>query len=168
MTTANSHMSLLRCSCLLHRIRLHKQAAGRGGERTSQDGGNKRFHRYDHHSSLFGRIKSGKASDIRLGDIIRAFYEKSAYFVMKNTAALTSDEFEEVKVMEETVEETEKALITENSGQLKVSGLIMIWKSSCCRAYVGLQLRKKEGETKTEFEKRVNEDTDRVMQKIIS
>jgi DNA repair protein SbcD/Mre11 len=118
---------------------------------------------------LFGRIKSGKASDIRLGDIIRAFYEKNSYFVMKNTAALSSDEFEEVKVMEETVEETEKALIVENSGQLKISGLDADMEKSLVVELMSVfNSEKKEGETKTDFEKRVNEDTDRVMQKLIS
>jgi DNA repair protein SbcD/Mre11 len=118
---------------------------------------------------LSGRIKSGKPSDIRLGDIMRAFYDKNAYFVMKNTAALTSEEFEEVKVKEETVDETEKALIAENSGQVKVSGLDNESEKELVVALMStFNSEKKEGETKTDFEKRISEDTDKVMQKLLS
>jgi DNA repair exonuclease SbcCD nuclease subunit len=118
---------------------------------------------------LSGRIKSGKPSDIRLGDIIRAFYEKNAYFVMKNTAALISEEFEEIKVKEETVDETEKALISENSGQVKVSGMDNEYEKQLVMELMSaFNSEKKEGETKTDFEKRVNEETDRVMQRLLS
>ena len=64
-----------------------------------------------------GTLSSGKPADINFKDIFATLYGKSAYFVMKNTAALTSPEFEEIKMAPSSVEDIEDALIGEHLGQ---------------------------------------------------
>ncbi|MBI3027617.1 exonuclease SbcCD subunit D [Candidatus Woesearchaeota archaeon] len=45
---------------------------------------------------LFGVLGDGKPSDIDFKEIFNALYDKSAYFVMKSSHAVTSKEFEEI------------------------------------------------------------------------
>ena len=58
-----------------------------------------------------GVLSSGKPSDINFKDILKAFYDKSAYFVMKNTSQLHSEEFEEIKIKTNSPEKVEEELI---------------------------------------------------------
>jgi len=55
-----------------------------------------------------GTLETGKPTDINFREIFDLLYEKSAYFVMKNTIALLSKEFEEIKVSESDVEDIEE------------------------------------------------------------
>ena len=61
-----------------------------------------------------GMLKAGKSSDVNWQAIFTTLYEKGAYFVMKNTSALTSEEFEEIKLQTESVGEIEDSLIKEH------------------------------------------------------
>ncbi|MBW3021349.1 exonuclease SbcCD subunit D, partial [Candidatus Woesearchaeota archaeon] len=45
---------------------------------------------------LSGLLDSGKVSDIDFKEIFKQIYEKSAYFVMKNTSGLKTTDFEEI------------------------------------------------------------------------
>ncbi len=65
---------------------------------------------------LYGKLSSGKASEVGLGEMTNKFYENGAYFVMKNTSALTTKDFEEVKVREDSIDNVERQIISEHAG----------------------------------------------------
>jgi len=69
---------------------------------------------------LEGTLQAGKPSDINFKDIFQKLYDKSAYFVMKNTNALTTKEFEEIKIDASSVEDVEEKIINEHLGQIKI------------------------------------------------
>ncbi len=105
---------------------------------------------------LFGQLKTGRPSDIKFKEIFKNFYTKGAFFVMKNTNKLTSREFEEVKVETGSVDEIEERLIKENTGK---SGIFDAEKEqkiiqNLMHAFAEEKL---EGETSTDFEKRVKQ-----------
>jgi exonuclease SbcD len=67
---------------------------------------------------LKGNMK-GKPSDIEWRRLFQEYYDKGAYFVMKNSSALTSPEFEEIKVSHcENADELESRIISEHLGQM--------------------------------------------------
>ncbi|MBW2998273.1 exonuclease SbcCD subunit D [Candidatus Woesearchaeota archaeon] len=66
---------------------------------------------------LSGIMHSGKPSDIDFKKIIHSYYEKGAFFVMKNTFRLKTKKFEEIKVQESSVDELENKLVNEHAGQ---------------------------------------------------
>ncbi len=67
-----------------------------------------------------GKLKSGKPSEVNLKNSFSKLYSQGAYFVMKNTSKLTSQEFEEIRVDSSSVNEIEEAAIKEHLGQIKV------------------------------------------------
>ena len=67
-----------------------------------------------------GVLESGKVSDIKLREVIENLYGQGAYCVLKNTAKLTTKEFEEIKVDSGNVEEIEDKIIKEHLGQIKI------------------------------------------------
>ncbi|MEA3430802.1 MAG: DNA repair exonuclease [Nanoarchaeota archaeon] len=69
---------------------------------------------------LYGLLESGKLSDINFKDVFSSIYDKSAYFVMKNTSGLRTSEFEEIKVELRNVEELETSLIKEHAGKVNI------------------------------------------------
>ncbi|MBI2664684.1 DNA repair exonuclease [Candidatus Woesearchaeota archaeon] len=111
---------------------------------------------------LEGALESGKPSEINFKSIYDMLYAKSAHFVMKNTAALTSSEFEEIKTVAQSVEETEEAVIKEHLGQFKAAlpdDELLLTKS----LMNALNTEKAEGETTAIFEGRVKEDASRIL-----
>src|SRR3989338_629470 len=92
---------------------------------------------------LYGSLSSGKPYDIDFKEIFAKLYSKSAYFVMKNTNALTSKEFEEIKIDISSVEDAEDAIIKE---MMKI-----------------LSAEKQEGETNPDFERRIKEEMNKVL-----
>jgi DNA repair exonuclease SbcCD nuclease subunit len=66
-----------------------------------------------------GRLQSGKASNIDFNSIIKELYDKNAYFVMKNASKLLSQDMQDIKITEKTIEDVEQAVIKENLGQIK-------------------------------------------------
>ena len=109
-----------------------------------------------------GMLKNGKPSDVDFKSIIRELYNKSAFFVMRNTSHLTSKEFEEVRVGSGTAEQIEEALIKEYAGKSKASfaekeeemikGLIQL-----------LGEEQKEGEKKYEYDAKMKKVADAVL-----
>lgn len=69
---------------------------------------------------LFGLLESGRLSDINFKEIFQKIYERSAYFVMKNTSGLRTSEFEDIKVELKNVEELESSLIKEHFGKVSI------------------------------------------------
>ncbi|MBI2574566.1 exonuclease SbcCD subunit D [Candidatus Woesearchaeota archaeon] len=103
---------------------------------------------------LYGELKEGRTTDIRIKDVMGAFYGKGAHCVLKNSYALTSRFFEEIKVEAATVEDTEDALIKEHLGQIKVFDAER--ELQITRALMGaLSAEKDEGERQADFEARV-------------
>jgi DNA repair exonuclease SbcCD nuclease subunit len=107
-----------------------------------------------------GTLSSGNPSDLNFKLIIKQIYDKSAYFVLKNTANLRSKEFEEIKIQAESVEEIENKLVKEHLGQTKIS----LDEEKLTKELIGLlSAEKQEGETQITFEKRLREELNNVL-----
>ncbi len=103
---------------------------------------------------LQGTLAKGKVSDINFKGIFQELYAQGAYFIIKNTAQLTSSEFEEIKIAEINPEEVEEHIIKEH---LQQSSLFE--KETELRIIVNLlnilNTAKKEGETVITFQERI-------------
>ena len=109
---------------------------------------------------MVGTIRAGKVSDIHFNDIIEGLYHAGAYFVMKNTAAVTTPEFEEIqKKPEQTIEQIQESIINEHLSQIPIEGMN---KEQECALTKKLLLmfatEKNEGETTGDFEQRVQKE----------
>ena len=114
---------------------------------------------------LHGKLLNGKPSEIDFKSIFDLLYGKSAHFVMKNTSALTSSEFEEVKISTESVEATEDNIIREHLSKIKVDGLTPTSEFELTkRLMAALNKEKDEGETIATFEKRLKDDVEKILQ----
>ena len=114
---------------------------------------------------LFGVLKNGKPRDIDFKDIFSKFYDKQAYFVMKNTTKLATKEFEEIKIEKKSVDDIEIDLIKEHLGQIKLKDLDIDKEKELTRNLMKvLSLEKDEGERVFDFEKRVSEEVDKVLE----
>ncbi len=117
---------------------------------------------------LEGILKSGKPSDINFKEIFSKFYEKSAYFVMKNTNKLTTKEFEEIKIEKESVEDIEESLIKEHLDQIKVKDLDTSTEEKLTKELMRiLNQERKEGELVVDFDKRINEEVEKISEGFI-
>lgn len=113
---------------------------------------------------LHGVLESGKPSDIDFREIFSLLYEKSAYFVMKSSHALVSKEFEEIKADARNVEDVESFLIKEHLGQIKAGNLSLEKEDELIKGLMNaLSSEKMEGETATDFEKRLKEEVGRIL-----
>lgn len=111
-----------------------------------------------------GTLRSGKVADIRFNDIIQHAYAHGAYFVMRNAAGLTTPEFEEIKVKQESIDEIEDVLIKEHVQQVKVDGMDKEKEILLTKELVTvLSEEKKEGENVHDFEVRVSEGAVKVL-----
>jgi len=112
---------------------------------------------------LFGELSTGKINDIDFRTIFETAYDKSAYFVMKNTYKLETKKSEVVK--KETnisVEELENQIIKESvKGNEKISKERQI---EIAKAMLQLFAKEKhEGETQKDFEKRIIEEAKQIL-----
>ena len=112
---------------------------------------------------LFGQLKTGRPSDVNYKTIFKKFYDKGAFFVMKNTNKLTSREFEEIKVDTGSVDDIEEKLIAENSGQ---SGAFEPEKEKKIIKELmhALSSEKMEGENSADFEKRLKQNMNKILE----
>ena len=114
---------------------------------------------------LHGVLESGKPSDIDFKEIFNAIYDKSAYFVMKSSHAVSSKEFEEIKTDARNVEDIESFLIKEHLGQIKLESLNLENEEELIKNLMKiLSTEKQEGETVPDFEKRVREEVGRILE----
>ena len=103
---------------------------------------------------LFGKLDKGKVSDINFKLVFDKFYEQEAYFIMKNTAKVHSEEFEEIKMSETNPEIMEERIIKEHLQQLRLFDLPT--ELNLCKGLLNsLNCDKKEGETVTDFNNRI-------------
>ena len=113
---------------------------------------------------LFGSLSSGKPHDLDFKEIFAMLYDKSAYFVMKNTNALTTKEFEEIKIDTKSTEDAEAAIIKEHLGQIKLKYLDINKEEALIKDLMNLlSTEKQEGETNPDFEKRVKDEVSKVL-----
>ena len=113
---------------------------------------------------LVGTLKSGRASDINFKEIFKKFYDKSAYYVMKSTTMLESEEFKEVKIEHKTVEDVEDSLIKEHLGAVKINELRSEDEEKLTKDLIKiLALEKAEDERVFDFERKIKEEVDRVL-----
>jgi len=113
---------------------------------------------------LSGSLASGKPYDIDFKDIFQQLYDKSAYFVMKNTNALTTKEFEEIKIDTKSTEDAEDAIIKEHLGQIKFRDMDTLKEEALIKYLMTvLSTEKQEGETNPDFEKRVKDEVSKIL-----
>ena len=111
---------------------------------------------------LVGELRSGRSSDINFKEIFSAVYDKSAFFVMKSTALLTSKEFEEIKISEDgnaNSDDVENALIAEHTGKNELPGFPASEESGLVKDLISaLSVEKSDEEKVYDFEKRIIRD----------
>lgn len=113
---------------------------------------------------LEGTLESGKISDINFKEIFDKLYEKSAYFVMKNTYALATKEFEEIKIEASSVEDIEEKLINEHLGQIKLKDMDAKKEKELIKELMkALSAEREEDEKVADFEKRVRKDINKIL-----
>ena len=97
-------------------------------------------------------------------EIFAMLYDKTAYFVMKNTNALTTKEFEEIKIDTKSTEDAESAIIKEHLGQIKLKGMNIEKEESLIKDLMKLlSTEKQEGETIDSFNSRLIEETKKIV-----
>lgn len=109
-----------------------------------------------------GTLQDAKVANINFKEIYTSLYEQGAYFVMKNTASLSSSEFQEIKIAETNPELIEEKLIQEHLQQSKV------FEKERERHLIksllaGLNTMKREGETSTDFQKRIETEAEKIV-----
>lgn len=111
---------------------------------------------------LHGTITHGKVSDINFKEIFDQLYKQNAYFVMKNTSKLTSEEFAEIKTSASDPETIESETIQEHLQQLKTfekETELQLIKS----LLHSLNTSKNEGENVLDFQKRINSELNKIL-----
>jgi hypothetical protein len=110
---------------------------------------------------LSGTLESGRPSEIRFRELYEHIREKGAYAILKNSSALSSKEFEEIRVDSTSTKELEEKLIAEHVKKERMGekDTIDLTKD----LLKTLDTEKQEGETVYNFEKRVKEEMERVV-----
>lgn len=133
-------------------------------EEIFKDISNKEFNNTIITIRLQGILESGKISDIDFKSIFDMLYDKSAFFVMKNTSGLSTKEFEEIKIESSSAEETEERLIEEHLGKIKVDGMDKDREKDTIKALIRtLDTDREEGEKVSDFEQRIKLESDRIL-----
>ncbi|MDA1196688.1 MAG: exonuclease SbcCD subunit D [Nanoarchaeota archaeon] len=114
---------------------------------------------------IAGTLQSGKPSDIDLKKIYEELYNNKAHMVMKNTNAVKTKDYEEIKIEAASIETVEENLIREHASQ---SNLKTVPKEQLANFTKGLmqvlQTDKEEGEKVNDFEMRVKREMDKTIQ----
>ncbi len=109
-----------------------------------------------------GKLKSGKAADVNFKQFFESAYSKGAAYVAKSTNKLVGEDFEEISLDYQSVEDVESRLISEHAGQSKAFP-VEKEKELARHLLHTLAKEKAEGETVADFEKRVKEDVAKVL-----
>ncbi|MEW5896334.1 MAG: exonuclease SbcCD subunit D [Nanoarchaeota archaeon] len=111
---------------------------------------------------LRGTLSSGRISDINFNNIFSQLYAQGACFIMKNTSRLQSKEYEEIKISAHNPENIEEEIIKEHLQQLLLFDKeteLQVTKS----LLAALNTSKKEGETVADFQRRVKEGVNNLL-----
>jgi len=112
---------------------------------------------------LFGKLSNGKISDINFKQIFEQFYKQGAYFVMKNTSQLQSEDFEEIKINTDSPENIEEQIIKEHLQQIELFDQEK--EFSLTKDILQLMnTEKQEGETVRDFQQRIKEELTGVLE----
>lgn len=108
-----------------------------------------------------GKLKSGKPSDIDFKNFFKELYNKSAYFVMRNTSQLSSQEMEEISVSSGTAEQIEEEFIKKHAAKTRIfSGK----EEEMIKNLIKLMSEEqREGEKKYEYEARMKKEADEAL-----
>lgn len=106
---------------------------------------------------ISGALSVGKPSDIDLNNIVASV--KHAYCVLRNTAKLTSKEFEEQPIEAASVEGIEEKVIKDHLGQIKFKDLDKDQELVLVQNMMNIFNKEKdEGERNADFEARITKD----------
>jgi len=111
---------------------------------------------------LTGTLDTGKISDIDFKQIFQQLYSQNAYFVIKNTSKLQSEEFEEIKIETSSPEQIEEEIIKEHLQQIKLFNQETEFQLTK-NLLQTLNTEKKEGETIRDFQQRIKEELDNLL-----
>ncbi|RME32142.1 DNA repair exonuclease [Candidatus Woesearchaeota archaeon] len=107
---------------------------------------------------ITGELCEGRIADVQTKTLVQQWYERGAYFVMRNTAQLSSKELAEVQVRGATTEEVELKVIREHAGQTPL-GLNTEEEVALTKELLNtLGEEKPEGEKQYEYEERVQRE----------
>ncbi len=113
---------------------------------------------------LGGCLKSGNVNDIGIQDVIREIYAKSAYFVMKNSYALTTKEFEKNEIKATSTVGIEDELVKKLLGQIKIKGFDLQREEELIKSLMEiLNKERDEGERVADFENRIRGEIGRLL-----
>ncbi len=111
---------------------------------------------------IHGKLKNGKSTNINFKEYFKKLYNQKAFFVMKNIAKLTSEEFEEIKVKDSSVNDIEEEIITEHVGQIKNS---LQNEERTTKEILRIICKEKhEGEKVYEYEERIKKDLNAILE----
>ncbi|MCX6707141.1 MAG: metallophosphoesterase [Candidatus Woesearchaeota archaeon] len=111
-----------------------------------------------------GTLFTGKPSDINFKGIFEALNRKSAYFVMKSTSMVTSREFADMKSRLDAEVIAEEMIIDKNLGFSKLPGITKENEKNMIVSLIKiLSAEKEDGEKVHDFEKRVSEETEKII-----
>ena len=111
---------------------------------------------------LSGTLESGKPSELDFREIFSTLNANGAYFVMKNTNALSMKELDSVKIDSASTEDIEHSLIKEH-----INKIDMPLETEEQKVVTDLMnvmgMEKDEGEKNADFEKRLKEDVSKLL-----
>ena len=108
-----------------------------------------------------GRLSTGRISDIPFSDIQEKLYGAGAYFVLRNTAEVQAEVLGEIKMIPEHPEALEEQIIQEH---LRGSFFDREKELHLMRSLLtAFHIQKKEGETVTDFQRRVEQEGDQII-----
>lgn len=112
---------------------------------------------------IAGTLSIGKPSDVGLNSIVSTM--KGAYSVLKNTAKLTTKEFEEQPIEAANVDDIEEKIIRDHLGQIKFKELSKEQEHALIQNMMTICNKEKdEGERNVDFEGRITKDAIRLLQ----
>jgi hypothetical protein len=111
---------------------------------------------------IHGTLSTGKVSDIKFNEISNKIYSQGAFYVMKNTSKLQSEEFEEIKIDHDNIDNVEDVLIKEHLQQFNLFDKEKEY-STIKDLMKSLSAEKHEGEKVHEYEDRIRKETDKVL-----
>ncbi len=109
-----------------------------------------------------GTITHGKVSDINFKEIIDKLYQQQAYMVLKNTNKLLSEQYEEIKIANHNPDTIEQELIKEHLQQFQLFDKATE-QHLIESLLTTLNTLKKEGETITDFQSRIDTEMSRLL-----
>lgn len=111
---------------------------------------------------IFGKLNSGRPSDINFKEVFKKLYDQKAYFVMKSTTKLTSEEFDEISINNSSVEDVENEIIKEHLGQIKSS--FSNEQETTKKLMSIMSSEKHEGEKVYEYEDRIKKEIEKILE----